>query len=650
MNYNRLFKLWKSDPEIQKIEGFIEAGENDQATTVLELYKENNTSYNEVLYLYLKAQILNQSGKTTAAKIAIEKGLNLTKMKHIPVYVQFLIEKIRSIIFDNEFKNTIPIFAEIEEKLTKITPGTVYDLIFFSFLFLEGVFLVRQAKFDLAETKFKEAHDLCQEKGFEYDKTRVLSNMAYVAAAKGNLQEALAYQQQVLPYYKEKGYSYREADSLNNLSNYALDLGFFNEALEYLHRSEKILGETVGTANIYTYANLGDIYSQLGDKNIALTYFKKAYTISKDLYLPFIHMNLLFSLTLSCLEINLRAAAERYFEELKSLTKEAGEESLFHIECNLLQAMLWKNASRTKFRGKAQELFENIIHDAKEKDIQLLSYINLCEMLAKDFILSEDTKILSEYELYLNELHDYALKENSYNYLVESLVLKSKLALIQFQLPNARKLLVKAQNIADERGLKRIAQKISNLHDEILEKQEIWQKNEESKVTLAERAQNASLDEQISRYDADFKEEEPMLISILHKSGITLFHKYLHPEWTFNGTLFGGFMTAFNAFSDEIFSESMDRAKFGAYTILMNPFDEFTIVYVIRGQTYHAKKKISLLREKLMVATNLSILRACLEKTCTISDREIPLEKWMQEIFFTQPNEDPENPHLLQIF
>ena len=647
MNYDRLLNLWKQDPQIQKIEEFIESGKNDQATAQLEEYKRANTNFNEVLYLYFKAQIANQSGKVAEAKVAIEKGLQLTKKKHLPLYLQFLIEKIRSIIFDNEFEDTSVIFTDIKEKLKKVSRGNIFDLILFNLQFLEGVYLVRQAKFDPAKEKFKEAYDLCEEKGFDYDKTRVLSNLAYVAAAKGNLQEALAYQQKVLPYYEERGYSYREADALNNLSNYALELGFFNEALEYLHRSEKILGDTVGTANIYTYANLGDIYSQLGDQDTALAYFKKAYTLSKELYLPFIHMNLLFSLTLSSLEINLRTDAERYFEELKTLTGEAGEESLFHIECNLLQAMLWKDASRSKFRGKAQELFENLIQEAKEKDIQLLAYINLCEMLAKDLISSEDAEILSEYEHYLNELHDYALKENSYYYLVESLVLKSKLALIQFDLHNARKLLVKAQNIADERGLKRVAIKISNLHDELLEKQEIWEKNEASKVTLAERVQNASLDEQLTRYGADFKEEEPMLISILHQSGLTLFHKSLNPEWTFNGTLFGGFMTAFNTFSDEVFSESMDRAKFGAYTILMDPFDEFTIVYVIRGQTYHAKKKIILLRKRLMVPENLIILRNCLKKTCNVSEQEIPIEKWMKEIFFSRLDEST---HVLQVF
>ncbi|KKL80332.1 hypothetical protein LCGC14_2005850, partial [marine sediment metagenome] len=53
------------------------------------------------------------------------------------------------------------------------------------------------------------------------------------------------------------------------------------------------------------------------------------------------------------------------------------------------------------------------------------------------------------------------------------------------------------------------------------------------------------------------------------------------------------FMSAFTSFSEEFFSQELDRAKFGEFTVLMKIVFNFTICYLFKGQSYLALKKLA---------------------------------------------------------
>jgi hypothetical protein len=52
-------------------------------------------------------------------------------------------------------------------------------------------------------------------------------------------------------------------------------------------------------------------------------------------------------------------------------------------------------------------------------------------------------------------------------------------------------------------------------------------------------------------------------------------------------------MSAFNDFSGEMFSKSIDRIRSGEYKILVNPIEPFLACYVIKGQSYPAQQKLT---------------------------------------------------------
>ena len=58
-------------------------------------------------------------------------------------------------------------------------------------------------------------------------------------------------------------------------------------------------------------------------------------------------------------------------------------------------------------------------------------------------------------------------------------------------------------------------------------------------------------------------------------------------------------MSAFNTFSSEIFSKSIDRIRIGENIILINPVEPFLTCYVIKGQSYPALQKLTRFTEAI---------------------------------------------------
>jgi len=128
----------------------------------------------------------------------------------------------------------------------------------------------------------------------------------------------------------------------------------------------------------------------------------------------------------------------------------------------------------------------------------------------------------------------------------------------------------------------------------------------EKNVSIPERLEKIEINDQILRMlkkePVEIPEttpESPIVLLIMANSGIPLYTKIFNKEWKFNEELFSGFLSAFNSFSDEIFSQGLDRANFGKYTILMTGMPPFMSCYVFEGQSFLAQQKFSKFNENL---------------------------------------------------
>jgi hypothetical protein len=132
-----------------------------------------------------------------------------------------------------------------------------------------------------------------------------------------------------------------------------------------------------------------------------------------------------------------------------------------------------------------------------------------------------------------------------------------------------------------------------------LKKLSEWKNLKEQKAPASERLKLASVDGVIERLQGtrlieppELVDEEPIVLLIIDKSGISYFNHSFREDWDFEW-LFSSFMSAFDTFSSEVFSDSIDRIIIGENLILINPVESFLICYVIKGQSYLGLQKLN---------------------------------------------------------
>jgi len=271
------------------------------------------------------------------------------------------------------------------------------------------------------------------------------------------------------------------------------------------------------------------------------------------------------------------------------------------------KALVLKTSLRARDRGKAEEILmqllesENLTHDVRYRTL-----INLCELLLIELRMTNDLSVLDELNQFLGQLLELAEKSHSYWILCETYLLQAKLALISLDLKEARRLLTQGQWIAERYGIKLLAIKISNEHDEFLKQLNMWENLKESSSSLKERMEFARLDEQMENMVrrrpleiSPLSNEEPVFLLIVSEGGKPIFSQSFEEDQSFEGYLFGGFFTAINSFISEKFSEGLDRASFGEHTLLMNSISPFLMCYVYKGQSYSAQQRIRYFIEEL---------------------------------------------------
>lgn len=247
---------------------------------------------------------------------------------------------------------------------------------------------------------------------------------------------------------------------------------------------------------------------------------------------------------------------------------------------------------------KQRVLLRQVIEEESFPDFLTLSLIFLCEYYLEELSLYDDLEVLKEINPLITRLFKISEEQGMYGSLSEAKLLQAKVALIQMSFEDATRLLTEAQRIAELYGLNYIAQKISSEHDNLLEQLSKWENLKEKGASMAERIKLASIDDVIERLQGrraieppELVDEEPILLLIMDKSGNTFFNHSFVKNWDFND-LFSSFMSAFNTFSGEIFSKSIDRIKIGENLILINPIESFLVCYIIKGQSYPALQKL----------------------------------------------------------
>ncbi len=380
------------------------------------------------------------------------------------------------------------------------------------------------------------------------------------------------------------------------------------------------------------FNNISMIYSQKGDLDKALESLEKAFELANKVKAPYILSTTLASMIEVLVLTGKNERAREHLITLKEIAK--NEKSQFtELLAHYCEGFILKTKSRIQDRAKAQNIFEEIVQqNVISGELTMKALINLCDLLVEEFRFTSELEILDDLSILLEKLITIAKSLNSFWILTETYLLQAKFALLKGDLKSARKKLTEAQDLAEKNNLKLLVGKISYEHDKILRNLKMWESLIEKDVPLNERIELAELTVHIEnmllnrKVSLEISEEDPVIILIITEGGTPIFSHSFIKEKTFETQIIGGFLTTIDYFIKETFSQGLDRAVFGNYTLLMKYIQPFYITYIFSGNSYYALQRINYFTENLKNKDIIweKLIVNC-EKGKTIRLNDIPL-------------------------
>lgn len=432
-------------------------------------------------------------------------------------------------------------------------------------------------------------------------------NLGLLYRKKGELKEAEFYFDQAKNYFEEVkdiwvlGSIYQNIGIIHDLRGEvekALDC--YNKSLGYFENIKYMVG--IGE----TYNNMGMSYQKLGDLAVALEYFIMCYEIriNQDDILEI--NNILYNLYDITNKLD-NPNNKKYYEELQSNSKGG------HSWNELATAKEYRKSKRLKKLVQAQEIYTGLI-DSNDTfpEIKIIALFQLTEMLIKEYKEARQPEIILEITSLLDQLEFIAENQNSFWLQTQLLMLKSKLALLNVNIKDAKEFISKAQKLAEERNYTNLAYTLSNEHDTLLEElQEIENMINARPDLVAELGMKGFgdivsqvLSKKIST--AEFVSEEPILLMILNEGGTAIFSSRFGGEGL-NEQLIAGILSAVDSMLSEAFSAStgIERIKQKEYTLLFKPVENLIFIFVVKGSSYFAMQKLEQFIEQLIQDTEM---------------------------------------------
>ncbi|MHA2129932.1 MAG: tetratricopeptide repeat protein [Promethearchaeota archaeon] len=563
---------------------------------------EGLNSEDQISCYLLKSNLYNELGKYNDALKFAEQACNISQgLGNKFLLVDSYISKAFSLLALRDYKLILKLISEVEELLQNLTikPQSEFAKRDALLKLIKSLYCVyRSRKIDKALEYGEKALKISE----EYDNTHEITLALQANSANyfraGNLERASNNMERCLSLQR----TYRKHDDWKTLS----DLGVLNgirgelgSALEYTKQSLSI-AEELGNKRFIAQClnNSSLIYRQMGNLDHAVGSLKRSLGIWEEDNNKMGIIGGLDSLFIVSLDANSLKQAKQYFLRMQQINEQL-EDKTANLACRVNKALILKMSSDSPDQEKAKEILQQIV---KEEIINWefteRALLHLCDIFLHELQTYNKQEVLSEIYPLIDRLLNFAELQNSYRLLAETNLLQGKLALIQMNMGDAQQLFTKAERIADEHGLHILARTISTEHDKLLEQLEDWENLRKIKAPISERLEFVEIDKTLNQMmrkkmiePPNLVEEDPIILLIMDKHGNACFNHTFIKDFD-HRDIFSSFISAFNTFSSEIFSESIDRIKIGKNVIFIKPVDPFLACYVSKGQSYPAKRKL----------------------------------------------------------
>lgn len=511
----------------------------------------------------------------------------------------------------------------------------------------------------------------------ECDIARTLQHMGMIYGQSGDLNKALEQFTRSKEIFEEIGLHHSVATCINNISGVHFKLGNYDETLESLNdyynlkmglKDERSIGIALNRiGEVYLikgelneaskhfedalvitkrynvkrtlgliYFNFGELYYKKGNLEEAIKNHLQSLAIHEELNLSFQIADSLHKLIIIHLDSELYNLAKELLDKFKQLAEKV--ESKYVIQTyQLSEALFLKESRKERDRNRAEVLLERLIEeDIVNYLIKIEALLNLCDILLWNIRKSDEVEfeeeILEELNEYVAMLSQTAEKQNSFTLAVESLFLQSQLALLELDTQQAQLSLKKALEIANENSLDKLAVKISNEFDVLLDQLDTWEDFTLKLPTIAEKLELTHIEDKLEQIikrrtvasvDTEIGEEFPVLFLILSLEGTITFSEQ------FDESLSSQFKEEVlknvrEYVSQEKTSEKIGRFRIKDYVCLLKDFEGLIFCYLFIGKSYSGVQKLEeftkILSKKTLI-TNILVESVGSQKSLEYDDR-----------------------------
>jgi tetratricopeptide (TPR) repeat protein len=338
--------------------------------------------------------------------------------------------------------------------------------------------------------------------------------------------------------------------------------GEFTQAIENYEQSLKMKKEIGNKQEIaITLNNLGAIFRDQGETEKAYTYLSKSIDLFTELGNDQYSVYNLMYLLLTSIDLDDIQKAEEYLSSIELIAHRNPNNKGIDHKYRLCRAIYLKTSSKDRNKGRAEEILSSIIkEEISDKEVVINAMVHLCDLLIDELRVTEDQSILKEIEQLTKQLLIFAKEQYSHSIIASTALLQAKLELLELNIEAAKRLLVQAELIAQEYGLKLLEQKISAEFDSLLNHEKDWIEAKGKPISFTELMDLAAIDDSIrimvnkkKLQTPSFEIDEPVMLLIAKSTGISIYSKIFREfdlKSDFNEQLIGGFLSALNDFSD----------------------------------------------------------------------------------------------------
>ncbi|MFX0092060.1 MAG: tetratricopeptide repeat protein [Candidatus Hodarchaeota archaeon] len=638
-----------SKNDLARSKQFISEGKYDEALQILEsLEKQENSSSNEQLLCYLlKGALLNKTGRYEESLKLAENALKESlKLKKDLWAVDAIISILEASWNLGKHETTLDLVEQGEDILRSLAQDQSSDIISRkgTLLYQKGNIFVVKGDLDQALELLRQSLNLLRKTNSKEDIANCLNGLGRIFWQNGDWTRAIEHIEEALTLFQELGNKQRIATSRNHMGVISMFRGDLDKSLEYFQQNLILFEELNDRWGLgASYANIAWVNWQKGNIDQSLGGFEKSLEIFQELSNGFYMSQDLFYMICITVQENRLKQADQWLQQFEQLDAQE-ENKLINQRYRVSKALILKKGKGRRKESKAKEILEQVIEEeVHSSDLTAMALLHLCEMLLNEIQSSKSPKVLENVHSLVDRLQETSKKFHSHWFFAESIVLKSKLALLELDVQQARRLLTQAELIAEERDLKGLAIRISIEHDALLDQLKTWEELKERDAPLAERARVARVKEFLGQLIRKrirdiplLQEEEPALLLIIHKDGVSLFSTTFGSTDKFDDLLLGAFLTAIQAMSTTVFAQEIDRLKFKKYTLLMKSVESFQLWYAFKGQTYPAQQKLTRLINNMQSQTEIveALKKAGIGCTTLEGPEKVLLENLLSTIFY----------------